>query len=238
MKFPLDHYSRNARLLPALIVAIPISTTLAGFGASVSSAVAAVLGAGSALGLTPLLAQLGRDRGKTKEVTLFTLWGGKPSVKKMRHREPSLNSVTRARYIAKAKKLLSIRHWPSSEEEATDPNGADRNYDALTNLLLERTRDTRRFPLVYAELVNYGFRRNLWGLKPIGFLSSIFSLSASVSQLIYQVRVIHRPSTLTISAVLVDLAFLIVWTYWINPDWVRIPAEAYAERLLSSLEKL
>ena len=34
--------------------------------------------------------------------------------------------------------------------------------------LREATRDTSRFPLVFAENANYGFRRNLWGLRPIG----------------------------------------------------------------------
>lgn len=238
MKFPLDHYSRNARLLPALIIAIPISTTLAGFGSSVSSAVATVLAAGSALGLTPLLAQLGRDKGKEKEANLFRLWGGKPSVAKMRYREPSLNCVTRMRYITKAKKLLSLGKWPTPEDEAKDPEGADRNYEALTNVLLERTRDTQRYPLIYAELVNYGFRRNLWGLKPLGTISSFVSLLASVAQVIYQLRLVHHASPLAISAVVIDASLLWAWTSWITPAWVRITADAYAERLLSSLEQV
>ncbi len=238
MKFPLDHYSRNARLLPALIVAIPISSTLAGFGAFFSAAVGAVVAAGSALGLTALVAQLGRDQGKRKEAGLFRLWGGKPSVAKMRHREQSLNPITRKRYIDKAMKLLSLHQWPSPEDEGKNPEEADQHYEALTNLLLERTREVRRYPLVYAELVNYGFRRNLWGLKPIGLLSSALSLMTSGAQVLYQFRTAHHTSPLALSAVLIDAVLLLVWAGWITPNWVRITADAYAERLLSSVENM
>ncbi len=231
-----DNYSRNARLLPAFICAIPASITFAAFGSSVSAAIATVIGGASALGLTALLAQLGRDRGKSKEAGLFTIWGGKPSVAKLRHRNNSINPHTKSRYISKARGLLPEIAWPTSDEERTDPIGSDQKYEALSNFLLERTRDSKKYPLVYAELVNYGFRRNLWGLKPIGITCVVICCIALLLQSSYG---LHRHVTtppLTLVVASADIIVLLIWSFWITPNWVRIAADAYAERLLSSLE--
>jgi len=35
-----------------------------------------------------------------------------------------------------------------------------------------------------------------------------------------------------------NLLFLLGWVIWFTPDWVRIAADAYAERLLAACEKL
>jgi hypothetical protein len=133
----------------------------------VSAITAAVAGPLSACGLTLLLAQLARDAGKNKEPILFDRWNGKPSTRMMRHSDPTLNPLTRARYHQKAAQLLG-EPMPSAEEEATNPVAADRLYEAYGDLLRERTRDTRAFRLLFEELTNSGFRRNLWGLKPVG----------------------------------------------------------------------
>ena len=53
-------------------------------------------------------------------------------------------------------------------KRVADPEWADTKYEEVVTSLREATRDTSRFPLVFAENANYGFRRNLWGLRPIG----------------------------------------------------------------------
>ena len=57
---------------------------------------------------------------------------------------------------------------PTQQEEEACPAWADTKYEEAVTALREATRDTSRFPLVFAENANYGFRRNLWGLRPIG----------------------------------------------------------------------
>ena len=68
---------------------------------------------------------------------------------------------------------------PTADDEVNDPDAADRIYASAVSLLLEKTRDKKAFPLVYKELVSYGFRRNLWGLKAGGILFAIIGLVAS-----------------------------------------------------------
>ena len=67
----------------------------------------------------------------------------------------------------------NLKKWlryalPTKEEEESSPVSADTKYKSAIGSLLEATRDTSKFPLVFAENANYGFRRNLWGLRPIG----------------------------------------------------------------------
>ena len=57
---------------------------------------------------------------------------------------------------------------PDHQDEETCSAWADTKYEEVVRSLREATRDTSRFPLVFAENVNYGYRRNLWGLRPFG----------------------------------------------------------------------
>jgi len=36
----------------------------------------------------------------------------------------------------------------------------------------------------------------------------------------------------------VNLALMLCWAAWVTPSWVRIPAQAYAERLLEACNQL
>ena len=60
--------------------------------------------------------------------------------------------------------------FPTEQEEEANLSWVDTKYEEAVTSLREATWDTSRFPLVFAENANYGFRRNLWGLKPIGAL--------------------------------------------------------------------
>lgn len=233
----LDEYSRNARLKPTFLVILPLGLLVTILGLSASVLMALFSGPLATVGLTLLLAQIGRDFGKRKEPYLYSLWGGKPSVTKMRHRDPTLNVHTRERYHQKAASLLGIS-LPTPTSEQGDPLAGDQIYEAYSNLLLEKTRDKKKFPLVFNELVNYGFRRNLWGMKPLGLTVVSICLVSQCAWILHSLSVHHSPSTLLVSSLVLDCFLLLCWILLINPEWVRISANAYAERLLASSEVL
>lgn len=68
----------------------------------------------------------------------------------------------------------------SSQQNSTSPHlhrprrrpiqAADAYYARGANWLRENTRNTKKFDVLFNENVNYGFRRNLFGLKLPGFL--------------------------------------------------------------------
>lgn len=123
---------------------------------------------------------------------------------------------------------------PTAADEAADPVAADLIYEACTKLPISKTRDRRRFPLVFEENVNYGFRRNLWGMRPAGFAISAIATSAAAVALIANSE---GPLALAWFIVLLaNASFLAWWAFRINSDWVFIPAKAYAERLMETLD--
>jgi len=238
MDFPLDRYTYQARLLPSLITIAPLGFAIAVWFPSETATWNWLGTLFISLGLAALLSQFGRDFGKRKEQWLFQQWGGIPTTRMLSYRMSRLNSETLERYHRKLRLLLPESQIPSASEEAKNPSSANHKYESCVHFLRENTRDRKRFPMVFAENVNYGFRRNLWGFSPIGIPSSLIGV---VSCGIASVHRLHENASsllLAIIGTVISAGLLFLWFFVLNPEWVRIPAEAYAERLLGSLDNL
>jgi hypothetical protein len=238
MDFPLDRYTYQARLLPALIAFAPLGFAIAIWFPGETATWNWLGTLFISLGFAALLSQLGRDRGKRKESWLFQQWGGIPTTKILSHDLSTLNSLTLKRYHSKLQTLLPDLTIPTPSEEAQGPTAANHVYDSCVHFLREKTRDRKQFPVIFAENINFGFRRNLWALKPYGIPSSLTGIVSC------GLAIIHRwhanPSGLLLSIVgtAISVMLLSLWLVVFNPNWVRIPADAYAERLLASLDNL
>ena len=173
--------------------------------------------------------------------------GGSPTTRLLRFRE-SPNRVILTRRRAKLEGLLR-QALPTEEEEAQDPACADQLYEAAVSFLREVTRDTSKFPLVFAENVNYGFRRNLWGLKPYGLAFAVLAAVASWGLFLSSVglptaeswvdNIVKDPDGVTVTRLvgsMFNTTAVAVWLFVITPGWVRIAAEAYAQRLLGTID--
>src|SRR5262249_34016597 len=123
-----------------------------------------------------LLGQLGRHSGQRKELRLFELWGGTPTTERLRH-NGAKNPTVLDRTHKKLKTLMRTT-LPTVAEESADPAAADEVYEACIRFLRDETRDRGKFNLVFEENCNYGFCRNLWGLKPLGITVSVLGLVA------------------------------------------------------------
>src|SRR3954454_24014593 len=88
--------------------------------------------------------------------------------------------------------------WPrlpvTAEEEARDPQAADRANEAGCAWLLAQTRDRKRFALLFEENVNYGFRRNFWAIKPLALTASIVTLAASTAAIAWSLGSLLEPT--------------------------------------------
>ena len=196
------------------------------------------------------MAQLGRDRGRQKQPVLWSQWGGAPTTERLRFRG-NANRELLLRRRSKLEQLLG-HDLPTEREEVEDPSKADSQYESAVAYLLEATRDAQRFRLVLEENINYGFRRNLWGLKPYGLaiagvavggtwaLLGLHLATGLAETTIYQ-RLFVSPDAilaLRVLGALVNTAILGLWLAVVNPGWVKTTAEAYAERLLGALDSL
>lgn len=180
-------------------------------------------------GVFALVTQVGRDKGKLKEEKLYEAWGGKPTTVMLRHRDSPLDPAALALLHESLAKATGVPA-PSKRKEAGSPESADKVYEEYVRYLRDSTRDREKYPRVFEELVNYGFRRNLWGLKPIGIVLAAVASLAAVGATCWHHGHDHQP--LAAAAAAVNLVMLAAWVWWINPAWVRIAAQAYADRLI------
>jgi hypothetical protein len=234
-----DRYNREARLAPALLIALPAALALfAWFPAlrTVSPALVALLGF---CGGIVWLSHLARDRGKALEPMLFKDWNGMPSTAMLRHRDDRLPPPLKARYKVCLHKHLPDLVFPSMEEEEKDPVAADAIYASAGAWLLSQTRDRTRFGLLFEENVNYGFRRNFWALKPEALLVGGASLlvSAVVIGVEYTRAGVPPTTEAMVASGLVALYTLFV-ALRVNKAWVRLAADAFGRQLLATCDVL
>ena len=127
---------------------------------------------------------------------------------------------------------------PTLEQEKTKPADADATYSTCGDYLLSRTRDKERFQLLFQENVNYGFRRNLWAMKPVGVTICVLALVALAFIMRMETGAGTVPWFANLSAIALVALLLTWWIIRITPSWVKIVADAYALRLLGSIDEL
>jgi hypothetical protein len=176
----LDRYTIMARVIPAGIVALPVAGvayTWAPFALTWAkgSAAAAALGAAAYT-----LSHVTRDAGKRLEERLLVKWGGWPSTAVLRHRDSTFDEISKARFHRRLVDLGAAKQMPTKEEENADPVAADAAYSAAATWLRAKTRDTKKFPLVFEENINYGFLRNLLGSKWYGLCVAGLCIAADL----------------------------------------------------------
>ncbi len=230
-------YVRRARLQPAMLVALPFGLATLAFWPNGIAGWGTVWSLFVFCGGTALMAQMARDMGKIKEPGLFASWGGKPTTQLLRHRSTE-NKVLLFRRHERLKKLIPELYLPSPDEELADVAAADMAYDTCTAFLIEKTRKKDTFPLVFEENCNYGFRRNLWGMKPLGLATSLIGTGAVTAIVLLEMRSGKALSPTTIACGVINLVMLLSWIVWFTPSWVRIAGFAYADRLLAACETL
>jgi hypothetical protein len=236
MDLPFDRYTIQARLSPMFVTLLPASFAVAVWiptGSAVWNYLGTVF---ISFPLTALLAQLGRELGRNKERQLFRLWGGTPTTRLLSHRLSTLNPLTLQRCHQKLASLLPDLSFPGPTEESANPAAANQVYDSCVHFLRERTRDAKQFPLVFAENINYGFRRNLWALRSFGIASAAAGIVSCAFFVLKNSQ--DGNSSSGVVGLLVSATLLILWLFVFTPSWVRSVAYAYAERLLGVLDNI
>lgn len=234
----LDTYNFKARLAPVILVFLPATLAVSVWLPIDSNAWKMLGGLGVSTALSFLMVQLGRDNGYQKQAALFNLWGGPPTTRMLRHRDPTLDPHTKARYHQKLADLLPGLRIPSPRSENGNQPAADRVYESCAKFLREATRDKAKFALVFESNVAYGFRRNLWGMRLAGIASSTIGLISCMWNFLflYSMNLNYAPASVV--STLVCGLVLTWWILRINPRWVKLAGDAYAERLLAACEIL
>ena len=246
----VDPYTFRARVQPALIVILPAGFLLFALLPDHPFFVAAFFGLLSAAGATSIVAQVGRDPGLKKQASLWRSWGGPPTTRLLRHRRQPGDSELAPRLRQQVEEWAGYS-LPTMEEEEASPSQADEKYEEVVKSLLEATRDRDRFPLVFAEVVNYGFRRNIWGLRVVGFPTSVILASFSWALLVLTVwgrpwpdpwwDIVPNPDSVAVIRLTIAIAntcLAAFWVFWVKNSWVKTVADIYAKRLVESVQTL
>lgn len=234
----LDQYDRDARIGPSLFAILPASLLAAiwtpGFTRTAASVAVLVLTCGVAY----LLKGAARTAGENVEQRLLARLGGWPTTLALRHNGPLLDPVTRSDYHHTLRRLG--RTIPSAEEQDQDLESADAHFGRSVKWLLEQTRrpDHPTDNLLLRENIEYGFRRNLVGLKTVALTVLFGCMIVDASALFLSVS----PQTSTIVAGLallsLYLADLLLWVRFLNDEFVEKASWKYAKRLLATLDTL
>ena len=238
-----DPYDRKARLAPALLCGLPLFVSVVLLIPKVGAIWAAVGGLVLYCGGATFLVPVGRDRGKVLEPKLYASWGGKPSVAMLRHSDTRIRASTKNRYRVFLQRVVPGLALASAEDEHANPEEAEEGYESANSWLLARTRDRERFGLLFRENINYGFRRNVWALRPWGFglgavaivMVGVVTLESWTGELTTSIRAVGVEVWASLVLSVVHGFF---FAFKIREGWVRIAAEAYAQQLLAACDLL
>ncbi len=233
-----DTYNLRARLAPSVIVFLPMMFAVASWWPGEAKWPGVLAGMGTSLALGTLLSQLGRDLGKEKQRKLFERWGGTPTTQLLSRIQGVYTEFTPVLpdcHEALRKLRPDLRIPRTAEEEASDFAASTAVYVSCTDALRELSRDKSKYPLVFEENVNFGFRRNLWAMKPAAVVIATGSAAACFLKLWNQMLSQAPPYAPAFFAA-VCVALLLIWCIRITPTWVRTAAFAYAERLVGICE--
>jgi hypothetical protein len=235
----LDAYSLRARLFPAILGAAPALAALALLISWEKVALSNTIASAGLLVLVFALADFARRLGVYVEPKIYAEMGGKPSVTMFRRSDKTIEEATKDRYRTFISGKIN-QPVPSSRQESANPATADAFYEACGTWLRTNTRDTKKFPLVFGELVAYGFRRNQFGLKWIALALNVVVVAVCAG-LIWHRGTLDMNNDLTTRTVLVLIVAAVHAAYFafvVTKNSVKEAAKKYGRELILSTEAL
>lgn len=224
-----DHYSYQARVAPAFLSLFPLFLLMSIRFPQLHTVVVGLFGLAMACGVLTLVAHYARSRGKALEGSLTKKWGGRPTTLFLINQNGELDSQTHQRYLEYF--AVNIPNWQINEDRVA-------SYESAVRWLLEKTRETSRFNLIFKENISYGFRRNCLGIKPLGLgvaliCSAIWAVD--IYALAPQWSRVETPQWTGLGITLLLLAW---WLFVVGETWVREAGDAYAKSLLGSIDAI
>lgn len=232
---PFDAYTLRARVFPALIAGLPTLVLLFMLVPWNRLELSQLIASTMAVVLLFAFADVARRAGRRIEAKLGTrstleLWHSDNSV---------IDRISKDRYKAFIAEQLKVKA-PTAQDEASDLASANEFYQSAGNWLRDKTRDTKKFKLLFEELLTYGFRRNLLGLKPIALVMNLLVLIACGLALFFRWRYeaisyLDEKLLLTVAAAVMHSAFMILA---VSKASVKEASNVYGRQLILSCEAL
>lgn len=234
-----SEYDRKARFYPSLAFIAPIFLWLMLWFPKLREIDVAIIELVILMIMPLIMLRMVREKGNQVQASLVKDWGGFPTTLLLRHADSTINTATKERYHKYLESKVNIK-IPSAEDEKQDKVASDKIYDSCVEYLRKNTRDQNKYQLILDENINYGFARNLLGLRP-------YALRTLISLLILQFILIYWSYGIGInftavpvsklSAILVNLVFILFWYFKVTKQWVSFCAVRYAKALLETCDE-
>lgn len=229
----MDLYNLKARVFPAVIVSLPLAVAM---NLLLPTEVVAMawIGTGVVWAATSyLIAQVVRERGLAIQERLFREWGGEPTTTMLRFL-PGGGTKVKARRESLSRLFPELR-WPSLEEETSNPLAFQATAERAIALFKEKTEGQGRFELLLQENTDYGFRRNLFGLKSVAIW---FAIIGAASGGYFLADAQRRDSPAGWIAFFAGILVFFFFAGVVTSEWVRKAADRYARQLFAIAESL
>lgn len=222
-----DRYERKARLLPALIVALPLALA-AGTAGAVTADWYSALGFGALMeGVVGVgLAHLARIPGTRLEAKLCKAWGGLPTRRWLRPTDTTCSEAQKSRWRGAVRTLTGLT-FPASVGAKAESD-IDKLIDDAVRQLRHRLRDDPAAAMVRTHNEDYGFARNLAGLRWVWLA---FALAGAAVVGVALLTGHGHPVAVAASGLILLIASVSAFTL---PGYVRHCADRYAEALLAA----
>ena len=223
-----DRYERKARLLPGLLLAaVPALTA----GAVLQEFTAWYTAASSAVGVEFLaaiiLGQFARARGRRVEDRLWKSWGGPPSTRWLRPWDQTCSDQQKVKWRGAIKRLTGLS-LPASVPHGGSQDDVDRQIADATRQLRYVLRDKPQAAILATHNEDYGFARNLCGVRWYWVALSLICLAGCGVALAFGAR----PYLGLAIAGAFSLASIFIACEL--PDYVKRCADRYAESLFAT----
>ncbi len=220
-----DAYEYRARVLPAILVALPIAVALW----CTLSLKDITLGGSTATGIVSLavvyiLSTLVATKGKELEPLLVKKWGGLPSTIIMRWRDDRVGKDLKSKYHEAVKSFLNLP-VSSAEEELADPLTADRRIEQAFGRVRGLLREHNPTGMWFRNNCDYGFQRNLLGCR------IVWLCVAAVSAFVTGIVAYFVPGRLILAGLVTNallLAAILYFGWSVLPKSVELTALRYA----------
>ncbi len=232
-----DAYTIRARLFPAILGAAPALAALLLLISWKSFELSNFVATLGVLVLIYALSDWARKAGKDIEPRIYREMGGKPSVTMMRRSDTAIDQASKDRYRTFLAQKLN-RPEPTAALERKDLGAADDFYELAGTWLRENTRDTKKFSILFNELVTYGFRRNLLGVKwpALALNIAVVLICAGLLWYRWPLDTADSMTARVIVVLVVAAAHALYFLLLVSSDSVKAAARTYARQLILSCE--
>lgn len=228
LKKNFDDFNIHARIIPALIIGLPIYVYIVITGIISFNVIEAIRNSIISILLISIYYRVIRNLGKRCEKKMYEKLGGKPTTIVLRYSDNNFDDVTKTRYHKKLNEKVNGLKLPIKKEKETLES--DISYESAINWLRNYANSNRETESrVYQELKDYNFWRNLYGGKWIIIVSCVIFII---------IELLKKNYESSNSIILLMVGICVFSCIFISKKTVEEKAFDYAKTLLEACERL